>query len=53
MLMPGWFVLQKLTGGLTTLTEMNLAKRAGHLEMLSGGKKDGKGSGKGEKGGKK
>lgn len=29
-----------MAGGLTTATEMNLAKRAGHLEMLAGGKKD-------------
>jgi hypothetical protein len=32
--------LQKHTAGLTALTEKNLAERAGHLEMLAGGKKE-------------
>jgi len=32
--------LQKHTSGLTALTEKNLAEKAGHLEMLKGGKKD-------------
>jgi hypothetical protein len=31
---------QKLTAGLTARTERSLAARAGHLEMLAGGKKD-------------
>ncbi|PYH79954.1 hypothetical protein BO82DRAFT_121948 [Aspergillus uvarum CBS 121591] len=31
---------QKLTAGLTARTEKNLAERAGHLELLAGGKKD-------------
>ncbi|KAK2768401.1 hypothetical protein FQN54_000256 [Arachnomyces sp. PD_36] len=53
---------KKLSAGLTMKTERNLAERAGHLELLAGGKKkggggkeggkDGKeGSGKGKKGG--
>jgi len=33
-------ILQKHTAGLTALTEKNLAERAGHLEMLAGGKKE-------------
>ncbi|KAJ5586937.1 UPF0390 protein [Penicillium hispanicum] len=39
---------QKLTSGLVAKTERSLAQKAGHLEMLGGGKKD-----KGEKGKKK
>lgn len=31
---------QKHTSGLTALTEKSLAGKAGHLEMLRGGKKD-------------
>lgn len=31
---------QKHSAGLTTLTERSLAEKAGHLEMLKGGKKD-------------
>lgn len=31
---------QKLTAGYTAKTERNLASKAGHLEMLAGGKKD-------------
>ncbi|GES61597.1 hypothetical protein ATEIFO6365_0011025600 [Aspergillus terreus] len=31
---------KKLTAGLTARTERSLAARAGHLEMLAGGKKD-------------
>ncbi|KAF7592774.1 hypothetical protein BBP40_012532 [Aspergillus hancockii] len=31
---------KKLTAGLTTRTERTLAQRAGHLELLAGGKKD-------------
>ncbi|KAF1981913.1 hypothetical protein K402DRAFT_424986 [Aulographum hederae CBS 113979] len=31
---------QKHTSGLTALTERSLAEKAGHLEMLKGGKKD-------------
>ncbi|KAJ9666306.1 hypothetical protein H2201_003494 [Coniosporium apollinis] len=48
---------KKHTSGLTALTEKNLAEKAGHLEMLRGGKKDKKGGKgaekKGEKGEKK
>ncbi|KAL1846801.1 hypothetical protein Plec18167_005837 [Paecilomyces lecythidis] len=33
-------ITKKLTSGLITKTERNLAERAGHLEMLAGGKKD-------------
>lgn len=36
-------MVKKHTAGLTALTEKNLAQRAGHLELLAGGKKDGKG----------
>ncbi|RMJ23585.1 hypothetical protein PHISP_05540 [Aspergillus sp. HF37] len=43
---------KKLSGGLTTATEMNLAKRAGHLEILAGGKK-GKNKDKGKAAGDK
>lgn len=32
--------MQKHSAGLIGLTEKNLAERAGHLEMLKGGKKD-------------
>lgn len=35
-------LLKKHTGGLTALTEKSLAQRAGHLEILKGGKKDAK-----------
>ncbi|KAL4793639.1 hypothetical protein BDV19DRAFT_391066 [Aspergillus venezuelensis] len=47
-------ITKKLTAGLVAKTEKNLAQRAGHLEMLAGGKKDKKaGAGKdGKKGGK-
>ncbi|KAJ5106507.1 hypothetical protein N7456_003182 [Penicillium angulare] len=31
---------KKLTSGLVTKTERSLASKAGHLEMLAGGKKD-------------
>ncbi|KAL4780886.1 hypothetical protein BJX76DRAFT_360409 [Aspergillus varians] len=33
-------ITKKLTSGLTTQTERTLAQRAGHLELLAGGKKD-------------
>ncbi|KAI9658916.1 MAG: hypothetical protein M1821_001876 [Bathelium mastoideum] len=33
-------VKKKHSAGLTALTERNLAEKAGHLEMLAGGKKD-------------
>ena len=33
---------KKHSAGLTALTEQSLASKAGHLEMLRGGKKDGK-----------
>lgn len=35
---------QKLSANLTARTERSLAEKAGHLEMLAGGKKDGKGA---------
>lgn len=45
---------QKYTSGLTARTERNLAEKAGHLEMLAGGKgrkKGGEGKGgEGKKG---
>lgn len=45
---------QKYTSGMTAKTEQTLAERAGHLEMLGGGKKDrGKGGGAGAGGGAK
>ncbi|MBE7179690.1 MAG: DUF2462 domain-containing protein [Terriglobus roseus] len=44
-------LIRKHTSGLTAMTEKNLAQRAGHLEILAGGKKDSKGDGK-KKGGK-
>ncbi|KAK9655606.1 hypothetical protein HCH54_000306 [Aspergillus fumigatus] len=47
-------ITKKLTAGLTAKTERTLAQRAGHLELLAGGKKDKKAEkekGK-EKGGK-
>lgn len=40
---------QKYTSGLTARTERNLAEKAGHLEILAGGKGRGKG-GEGKKG---
>ena len=33
-------ILKKYSAGMTAMTEKNLAQRAGHLELLSGGKKD-------------
>ncbi|KAI5289437.1 hypothetical protein KEM54_003867 [Ascosphaera aggregata] len=33
-------ITKKLTSGLTAKTERMLAERAGHLEMLAGGKKE-------------
>jgi Protein of unknown function (DUF2462) len=33
-------IIKKYSSGLTGMTEKNLAQRAGHLELLSGGKKD-------------
>ncbi|GIJ84538.1 hypothetical protein Asppvi_003385 [Aspergillus pseudoviridinutans] len=48
-------ITKKLTAGLTAKTERSLAQRAGHLELLAGGKKDKKAEkekGK-DKGGKK
>ena len=44
-------MFQKHTAALTAKTERTLAQRAGHLELLKGGKKDGKGAQ--VKGGKK
>lgn len=41
---------QKYTSGMTAKTEQTLAERAGHLEMLGGGKKE---RGKGGVGGAK
>ncbi|RDW93530.1 DUF2462 domain-containing protein [Aspergillus mulundensis] len=47
-------ITKKLSAGLTARTERSLAQRAGHLEMLAGGKKDKKaGAAKGEKRGGK
>ncbi|GAM85401.1 hypothetical protein ANO11243_034080 [Dothideomycetidae sp. 11243] len=40
---------KKQSAGLTALTEKSLAERAGHLEMLKGGKKDSKDSNKSTK----
>jgi len=40
---------QKYTSGLTARTERNLAEKAGHLELLAGGKGRKKG-GEGKKG---
>jgi hypothetical protein len=39
-------IAKKRTGGLVAVTERNLAEKAGHLEMLAGGKKDKKKDGK-------
>ncbi|EOD48496.1 hypothetical protein GTA08_BOTSDO11845 [Neofusicoccum parvum] len=39
-------LLKKHSAGLTALTEKALAEKAGHLEMLRGGKKDKKDEGK-------
>lgn len=39
---------KKHTAGLTALTEKSLAGKAGHLEMLGGGKKEKKIAAKGE-----
>lgn len=36
---------QKYTSGMTAKTEQTLAERAGHLEMLGGGKKERGGKG--------
>jgi len=44
---------QKHTSGLTALTEKNLAEKAGHLEILRGGKKDKKGGKGAERKGEK
>ncbi|KAI9707949.1 MAG: hypothetical protein M1820_004368 [Bogoriella megaspora] len=41
---------KKHSSGLTALTERKLAEKAGHLEMLKGGKKDRKEGDKGKKG---
>ncbi|KAI9821080.1 MAG: hypothetical protein M1827_003814 [Pycnora praestabilis] len=38
-------VTKKHSAGLITKTERNLAEKAGHLEMLAGGKKKGSGAG--------
>ena len=44
--------MQKYTSGLIGKTERALAEKAGHLEMLGGGKKKGKEKGgEGKKGG--
>jgi len=40
---------KKHTAGLTALTEKSLAGKAGHLEMLRGGKKDRKAENAGPK----
>lgn len=38
-------LVKKLTSGMTARTERSLAERAGHLELLAGGKKDKKKAG--------
>ncbi|KAL9094473.1 MAG: hypothetical protein Q9165_003323 [Trypethelium subeluteriae] len=38
-------IKKKHSAGLTALTERNLAEKAGHLEMLAGGKKEKKKTG--------
>lgn len=43
-------VTKKLSASLTVRTERSLAEKAGHLEMLAGGKKDGKSAGDAKKG---
>ncbi|BCS23880.1 DUF2462 domain-containing protein [Aspergillus puulaauensis] len=43
-------ITKKLSSGLTAKTERNLAQRAGHLEILAGGKKDKKSKEKGKSG---
>ena len=40
---------QKHSAGLINKTERNLAEKAGHLEMLAGGKTKGKDAGKDKK----
>ncbi|OJJ70565.1 hypothetical protein ASPBRDRAFT_90713, partial [Aspergillus brasiliensis CBS 101740] len=40
MLIKQQKLTKKLTAGLTAQTEKNLAEKAGHLELLAGGKKD-------------
>ncbi|KAA8648596.1 hypothetical protein EYZ11_011418 [Aspergillus tanneri] len=42
-------ITKKLSAGLTAKTEKNLAEKAGHLELLAGGKKDKKKVDKGNK----
>lgn len=44
---------KKLSAGLTAKTERNLAEKAGHLEMLAGGKRGSKFGDKDRKGGEK
>jgi hypothetical protein len=44
-------LLKKHSAGLIALTEKNLAEKAGHLELLGGGKKDKKAAA--QQGGKK
>lgn len=39
-------MFQKHTAALTAKTERTLAQRAGHLELLKGGKKEGKEAGR-------
>jgi hypothetical protein len=46
-------VEQKHSAGLTEMTEKSLASKAGHLEILRGGKKEAKASGPQGKAGKK
>ncbi|KAI9838825.1 MAG: hypothetical protein M1819_004031 [Sarea resinae] len=45
-------ITKKLTSGLTARTERSLAEKAGHLEILGGGKKDKKDAKKAANGGK-
>jgi hypothetical protein len=42
--------MKKHSSGLTAMTEKNLAEKAGHLEVLKGGKKEGRIGGEKRKG---
>lgn len=43
-------IMKKHSSGLTAMTEKNLAEKAGHLEVLKGGKKQGRIGGEKRKG---
>ena len=51
-LTPSLSLIQKYTSGLTASTERHLAQKAGHLEILAGGKGRKKGESGGVGGGK-